>query len=479
MATTEAFSASANSETVIAEQLDYHQKKFAHPTYKYNAQFSNTFGQAINLGVSNMPVTINIPPEVMNMSQAYITYSVTLPGVTARFIWYHFQALREISQIQWYSGSNMYMVDINNLQNYLDITIKRETSRDDFLSLDPLLNEVGPSNSLINAVPAYRNSNVTLGNVPNGPPNSASINYTEPGYFGVGGLSQDVTYKVQFPLRLIKNSMFSCDKDFYFGQTTYLKIYFGPLSKICYTSSLANNPSGGAKLPYAGGDSVALNANNNARITDFQLMLPIETNEEIRTMLINKVATIGLSYMIPYVQAFKNSNIGGSQNITIQFDIGNGRYLEKVYHSIYNNQEDLDTAYDHSNNQTVAGFTSSAVNQKIYQYYTSLNGKRQQDITLDCTYTGGFLDYLQHRRQLRGSILSNLDVFHYNWAHADDYCQFSSEYDQQNSGSLISGLPMNIAPITWAFVGLSMRAIAFQHYTWAVFVKQMKRSERC
>ena len=82
MATTEAFSASANSETVIAEQLDYHQKKFAHPTYKYNAQFSNTFGQAINLGVSNTPVTINIPPEVMNMSQAYITYSVTLPGVT-------------------------------------------------------------------------------------------------------------------------------------------------------------------------------------------------------------------------------------------------------------------------------------------------------------------------------------------------------------------------------------------------------------
>ena len=51
MATTEAFSASANSETVIAEQLDYHQKKFAHPTYKYHAQFSNTFGQAINLGV--------------------------------------------------------------------------------------------------------------------------------------------------------------------------------------------------------------------------------------------------------------------------------------------------------------------------------------------------------------------------------------------------------------------------------------------
>ena len=49
MATTEALSASAGSETVIAEQLDYHQKHFAHPTYKYNAQFSNTFGLSISV----------------------------------------------------------------------------------------------------------------------------------------------------------------------------------------------------------------------------------------------------------------------------------------------------------------------------------------------------------------------------------------------------------------------------------------------
>ena len=186
----------------------------------------------------------------------------------------------------------------------------------------------------------------------------------------------------------------------------------------------------------------------------------------------NKVNTIGLSYMIPYVQAFKNSNMGTSQNISIQFDIGNGKYLEKVYHSLYNNQEDLDTAYDHANNQTVAGVTSAA-NQKILQYYTQINGKRQQDITLDCTYTGGFLDYMQHKRQIKGSILSNLSVYHYNWFHCDDYCEFDPKYDENNDGTLISGIPMLTAPITWGFSGLSLRNGAYQHYTWAVFVKRL------
>ena len=50
---------------------------------------------------------------------------------------------------------------------------------------------------------------------------------------------------------------------------------------------------------------------------------------------INKVTTSGLSYLIPYVQAFKN-NSGQSQNISIQLDQGNGPSLVKVYHAPFN-----------------------------------------------------------------------------------------------------------------------------------------------
>ena len=109
-------------------------------------------------------------------------------------------------------------------------------------------------------------------------------------------------------------------------------------------------------------------------------MLAVETNQDLRTMTINKVTSSELSYLIPYVQSFKNSNSGTSQNISIQLDQGNGRSLMKVYHAPYNAQEDLDTMYDHSNNDTISGVLSSAVNQKVLQYCTQLNGKPEQDV---------------------------------------------------------------------------------------------------
>ena len=37
---------------VTADQINYEQKMFSHPSYRFDPQFSNTFGQAIILGSS-------------------------------------------------------------------------------------------------------------------------------------------------------------------------------------------------------------------------------------------------------------------------------------------------------------------------------------------------------------------------------------------------------------------------------------------
>lgn len=468
MASESAIASSAGT-VVSADQILYDQKMFSHPSYRFEPQFPNTFGQTISLGSSQTPSTINIPPEVFNLSQSYLLYEVTLPTAGAdRYIWYATQALKEISHIQYYSGSNMWIADIDNLQNYLDILIKKETNRDEFLSLDSSLVGVGSNNSVVNVIPALRNSTVsTSATVDNGDTNPSSINYSEPSYFLVSATNTEVKYRIQFPLQLIKNSVFSIDKNMYFGQTTYLKVYFGPLSKICYTSTSNTNPSAGVKTPYAGAASVS----------NFQLMLAVETNQHMRMKTINAVNSGGLSYLIPYIQAFKISNRGSSQNITIQLDQGNGRTLMKVYHALYNKQEQLDTMYDHSNCDTIAGVTDSSVNQKVFSYYTQLNGKRTQDINIDCTSDSGspFLDYMSHKRQLRGSILANSNVYQYNWFHCDDFSDFGPRYDQDNKSELISGIPMGVAPLIWSFVGVSLRLNNndFQHYTWFVFVKKL------
>ena len=274
-------------EIVSADQVNYQQKTYSHPSYKFEPQFPNTFGQKISLNTSQIPVTISIPPEVFNLAESYLSYDVTLPGVPTNNIriWHALQGLCEISHIQFYSGSNQWIADVDNLQNYLDIVIKREISADDFMSLDPSLTNIGVSNAAINAVPALRNSNMTNANVTRNA-YSASRNFTEPGYFAVGPAGSEavpangaVKYSVKFPLGLIKNTIFSLDKSLYFGQTMYMKLYFGPISKICYQSDVDNNPSGGNKAAYTGAGV----------IENLQIMLAVESNQDFRTQLMSKV----------------------------------------------------------------------------------------------------------------------------------------------------------------------------------------------
>ncbi len=499
MASQSAIAEGESSGYATSDQINYKQRPFSHPSYVFAPQFSNQFGAPVVLTSSQTPVTITLPPEVFNLAESVLQYSVNLPAPAAgQYIWYAAQALKEISHLQYYSGSNMWMADIDNLQNYLDIVLKKELEQDEFLS-NPIETGEYRNNSVVNVVPALRNANISTTTNLNLPANPSSVNYDEPAYFNVGPISAGgvsvggVSYTVQFPLRLLKHSIFSIDKDLYFGQSTYLKIYFGPLDKICYTSDSNNNPSAGTKLSYAplatnglpaigfpslgtaGAGAYITPANGGCTPINITLQLAIETNQDIRTMLINKVATEGLTYIIPYLQAYKNPNQGTSQTITMQLDAGNGRTLERVYHSLYNATERLDTMYDHANTGDMGTGYDSSVNNKILQYYTQLNGQRIQQLTLDCTFTGAFTDYMYHRSRLRKSILSNINIYQYNWFHSDDWSGFGPEYDQDGRGDLISGIPMSVQPLTWAFVGTNMRALNnnFMHYTWFVFTKKL------
>ena len=185
------------SGVVSSSQINYQQSMFSHPSYRFNSQFPNTFGQAINLTASQTPVTINLPPEVFNLSQSYLPYTVSLPETAAGYIWTPQDTLAEISHIQFYAGSTMYIADIDNLQNYLGIICKKEMELDEFQTLDPL-NRMYSNNSVVNVVPAVRNSTVTNTNTPNGPTNPSVSNYNEPAYWAVGALTTAVTYNVQF-----------------------------------------------------------------------------------------------------------------------------------------------------------------------------------------------------------------------------------------------------------------------------------------
>lgn len=199
----------SDSGVVTASQIDYKQDMFSHPEYKFEPQFPNTFGQTIALGTSQTPVTINVPPVVFNYSPSILSYTVTLPEVNGSYIWYAAQMFSEISHIQAYGTSGQWIVDVDNLQNYADITVKKELSFDEFASLDIDLCGTGVSDALENSINALRNSNMTAVNFNAGAAYNASKNYVEPSYFkrgaqGNGAGAGNVVYNVQIPLKFIK-----------------------------------------------------------------------------------------------------------------------------------------------------------------------------------------------------------------------------------------------------------------------------------
>jgi len=100
----------------------------------------------------------------------------------------------------------------------------------------------------------------------------------------------------------LKETFFGLDKDFWFGGiVSYMKLYFGPLANVGYTSNSNAGPS-------ASGTVAQLTGNVNIGST-LQLYLAVETNEQIVNGFKAKVNS-GFMMAIPYVQDFKNSNQG-------------------------------------------------------------------------------------------------------------------------------------------------------------------------
>ena len=123
------------SSVVTPDHINYHQKMPSHPQYRFDPQFVNNFVQPIMLGAFQTSQTINLPPEVFNLSQSYLMYTVNLPpGAAHTYIWYAQQASKEISHFQLYCGTSTWIVDLDNVRNYLDIVSKKELVEQEFTS---------------------------------------------------------------------------------------------------------------------------------------------------------------------------------------------------------------------------------------------------------------------------------------------------------------------------------------------------------
>lgn len=466
-----------------APEIDYQQQTYSHPTYKFLQFYPNTYGQAITIGSALNQVTFNLPPnECINFAKSYLVWTdyISNRGAGALVYWIHNDTVSEINRMQLQPSNSTYLVDIDYFQNYFQLSSKCETNFGEFMCRDPYLENMTPCNCI-----NVNNLRIGSSNTNTAVAGSGSMNFTEPAYlYTIGSLAANAVdpytpYYIQRMLKLgdIKNSFMSIDKDVYFGgQISYLKLWVGTSDKFGFTSTNVGDPITGA---------AALTTTSVIQMQNLTLYLAVESNELIRQDIMQKVQSSGLKYMIPYVQAYKNLyGASTTQQLSIQLDVNSGKAFKKMYWALYNNTESGALAYDHSNVNYSNGFLGvvPTYGNKIYNFWTLLNGKRLQDITLESRISGNAatnlvpLDYMSLKNKLKGSVIQNSLVYQANWFWLDDFSGFSSIMMQNGCPHIFSGIPMSAVALVYGFNAYATTNYAYNHYAYSIFFKELNIS---
>jgi hypothetical protein len=117
---------------------------------------------------------------------------------------------------------------------------------------------------------------------------------------------------------------------------------------------------------------------------------------------------------------------------------------------------------------------------KVQTFVTKLNGRALQDLTMDCTkatniWDSNYTDYLNIKRQFRGSLIQSRKQYQNNWFWCDDFSGKTAEQEQKrdDDNNVISGVPLGPVPMTWSFNGITMVNASYQHYTWVCVMRKM------
>lgn len=446
----------------LSNQLDYKKESFIHPTYKLNKILPQSGSQSVTINTGGNDTMFEIPVKAFNLARSLLCFTIA-PSVNAGAYYYAYKdVLTPIRQLQLYTRSGIYLCDLNEVPNFTKVTLKPETSLEEFLTYD---NGVDAGAAATKGTARYFAPNNAASAANQRPQDSsaASKGYIEPQYVEPGtNVVASPVYQIVYPLGTLKNTIFALDKDIWANEILILRIVWNQANRIIYNGGNVAVPTTGVTV-YAGGMNV----------TNLTLYLAVETNPEITNQLRSQVAGGGINILIPYVYTYK-TNLGpsASQTVSLRFNRGHGIRLSKIYHSVFNNNETVSTgvdsvggnpftiasAYDNDNRAVIAGGVNALTNRsKVQVFYTMLDNERLQEFNLTCANND---DYMLLKDKIKGSVISSSDMFYYNWFWLEDFTGMEDRSaEPKNKDNLEVGLDLSIER-KWDFYGQQMNNTA-------------------
>ena len=401
----------------LSHEIDYSPKAELHPNYRLDQLTQQTGGTSVTLtaaGGNNSLFEIN--PVAFNLSKSFLCFDyVTAVAPAADRVAGVFRSvLPHIRQIQFYGRNGQMMCDLQNFDIYSrvifnsDFTIEElENGSNDtpvYMNntnvTDDLVYETaaGPPPVLALYATSIKAANGTRPGMGAGIGGRANLSYKEQIYYEAnqpapGPAATATTTRYRIPLSFFRNTIFALDKDLYFGDITYLRIYWNDYTKLGYNS----DGNGGNLTPFAA--QIALN--------NLYVYLAVETNEKINATLAQTISSnIGLNTLFDYVYHENFSPTGNQPSFYVKYGPGMGLRLKRLYWCTLDNPIGADD--DTYNISNMAG-------AELNSFYAELDGQRIIQYDINCQDANGNQDYMILYDRLKGGAIQNRNIYQYNW----------------------------------------------------------------
>jgi len=474
--------------------LRYSEKQVNPPDHAYTYQKVQVYsGQSGTFDLSQAELTsvLQLPNEVVNLSQSKIVYRSTYSASATNYNWAIMDCVPEIKNIRFTSKFNTEVANIQNADVYQNIVNRPETRMNDLQNrgviFDPTfvyggsVQDLSPLDSKYQNYTLFSTSTLTgigsffdstgsfsadansfvpqdhVGNYymrQNGSKYSTAL---EPLNVINGSLNgDDPIVNREVYLGSYKNSILSLNKDILFNELMLLEITWNTRDKLGFISKSVNDPTvTPAVLP------------DDVQISDMYLLLAVNKDPILKQQLRNQInSETGFIINIPYViQTNQTSNASTEQSMTVQVDRNNGNRLLKVYHTLYNTTQSANTLHDHANNDN-----NGDGGQKVTSLRSYLDDNPLQPFEVNCD-SGKFVDWYLQSQNCKESTVNNQNAYAFKWFWCDNFTSFPLCYDIQD---LDVGLSLE-NDYKWR-IDLTTANSGFIHYNYLIVKRKLRIS---